>query len=135
MKFTLTFDASQVFRAFKNMKAQAIGAHERCLKRAAVVTVERDAKRVWPSGHPGTPVDTGTLRRSIHTETVKRTMKEVRVQTGTNIEYAFFVHQGHRTRGGGRFIEGKPYLFGALETQFEKLCEVYGKCMKEAMGL
>lgn len=135
MKLTLMFNMKDAVRAIRKLKMDAARANERCLKKAVMVTIERDAKKVYGQGHPGTPVKTGTLRRSIHSEITQRTLKRVQVQTGTNVNYAFFVHQGHHTRGGGRFIEGRPFLYGALRSQFPACNRAYAKYMKEATGL
>ena len=133
MKLGLTFNAKEVFAAFRQMKADARRENARILKRAVMETVERDAKMLYGQGHPGTPVDTNRLRKSIHTEITKQTLEIVEVMTGTNVNYAYFVHQGHITRGGGRFIPGRPFLFGPLEHLFPTLNKRYGELMMKAV--
>lgn len=64
---------------------------------AAVLIVERQAKA-------RTPVDTGTLRRSVTHGLLSPTSGQV----GTNVEYARFVHDGTR------FMAGRPFLTDAL---------------------
>jgi hypothetical protein len=36
------------------------------------------------------------------------------------IDYALYVHEGHRTRGGG-FVPGRPFLSTAIEAQRSNL--------------
>lgn len=58
------------------------------------------------------PYLTGNLRRSI----VIGEQTNVRVQVGTDLDYAMIHEFGGRTRNGG-LIQEKRYLRGALETQ------------------
>ncbi len=76
--------------------AQAIPGHE--LIGRVTNTVEAASKRV-------TPVDTGTLRRSI----TNRTLTPYKGLVGTNNNYARYVHEGTRGRAG------RPFLRQGLE--------------------
>ena len=63
----------------------------------------------------GTPVDTGTLRaawRHFPARIVAQGVAQSMVGNAT--EYAMYVEYGHRTRGGGGWVEGKRML-GAAE--------------------
>lgn len=78
-----------------------------------VLTVEGKAKRV-------TPVDTGTLRRSI-THRVESAGE--RGVVGTNVEYAPFVHEGTRR------MAARPFLVQGMEasrTEIERILERAG---------
>src|SRR5258708_2909045 len=50
------------------------------------------------------PVDTGRLRSSIHYERGK-----LKATVGTNVKYAYDVHNGHVTRRGNH-VGGRPFL-------------------------
>jgi hypothetical protein len=54
--------------------------------------------------------DTGALYRSGHVEGQSAQTKRVVF----DVEYALYVHEGHRTRGGS-FVPGRPFLTKAME--------------------
>lgn len=72
------------------------------------------------------PVDTGTLRRSIHYEITSETPTRVTASVGTDVEYAAAVEFGHMTRpavkhpeeqlpGRPRFVAAQPFLRPAVD--------------------
>lgn len=74
-------------------KASTIEAETKQAVKEAGYKTERDMKAY-------TPVDTGTLRRSIHTDMVNDFTAEV----GTNIEYAAFVEFGTSKMAAQPFV-------------------------------
>src|SRR6185369_13035695 len=52
------------------------------------------------------PVDTGALRDSV--QMIKSTQHTVTIVCG--VDYAVPVDQGHKTRGGGSFVEAQPFF-------------------------
>lgn len=65
------------------------------------------------------PYDTGTLQASISVDPVIYTDGPTRfVNIGTNVHYAIYQEFGWRSRGG-RDIEGKHFMAGALHTTSE----------------
>lgn len=61
-------------------------------------------------------VVTGNLRLSItHAPEDEKTMA-----VGTDVEYAPYVELGHRSRGGKKFINPKPYLQPAISGNLKK---------------
>lgn len=57
-----------------------------------------------------TPVDTGTLRRGWTTSGMSFGGSAFSFTLENNVEYAPFVENGHRTRGGGNWVEGRFFL-------------------------
>ncbi len=55
-------------------------------------------------------VDTGRLKNSITSR-----VEEDKAIVGTDVEYAIYVHEGHRTRSGG-FVGGRPFLRAGLQS-------------------
>ena len=62
------------------------------------------------------PVDTGMLKRSIHS-VLEADGEETVVRVGTNVEYAIHVEYGHRTRGGRGYVPGRYFLKGAFDSR------------------
>lgn len=60
-----------------------------------------------------TPVDTGHLRRSWNMEE-----NYFRISIGTNVKYAIYLENGHRTRNGG-YVEGR-YMIKTTVEDIEK---------------
>lgn len=85
------------------------------LIRKVVLVVEAAAKR-------RTPVDTGTLRRSI----TSRVLTKDRGVVGTNVRYAPFVHEGTRS------MRARPFLRHGLDDAqpaIERLLEQVGEAV------
>lgn len=70
----------------------------------------REAKR------RAAPVDTGMLKRSIHS-VLEADGEETVVRVGTHVEYAIHVEYGHRTRGGRGYVPGRYFLKGAFDSR------------------
>lgn len=71
--------------------------------------VEQSAEALVAKAQAATPVDTGTLRASIHVQEVNRSASMVSAKVGTGGEasgYAEFVHEGTDPH----VIRGNPYL-------------------------
>lgn len=79
-----------------------------------------------------TPVDTGTLRRSI----ARSQVLDYSVEVGTSIEYAQYVEEGHRAGSG--FVPGIFMLRDATtiaERRFKKQAEQLFKDMMEGFKI
>lgn len=61
------------------------------------------------------PVDTGTLRASMTTQTVD----QHNVEVGTNVEYAPYINDGHVTRDDS-FVEGVHFMEDSIEASEAK---------------
>jgi len=103
-------DAADFFEKLKGSK-EALDAMKLRLMQRMVLTVEANAKRV-------TPVDTGTLRRSLYSkvETSERGL------VGSNVMYARFVHDGTRK------MAARPFLAQGLEASRDTIDQL----MREA---
>lgn len=63
------------------------------------------------------PVDTGTLRASGHVDQPKISGSSIVVRLGYGgaaSGYAIFVHEGHRTNGGGTSVAPRKFLEGPM---------------------
>lgn len=104
-RVTVVYDRFPALRADLLPRADAIVG-------ATALEIERDAKG-------RAPVDTGTLRRSIHTVAPRRGVREV----GTNLGYAWFVEAGtHR-------MAARPYLTPAAEAARPRFVEAMKKLL------
>lgn len=114
--FTVDDDEFQAWA--KEVQAKAANpAHlkmelQRSLKRVGV-QAQRQVKAATPIGQP--PRGTGNLRRgwSIDGPFIGGTV--ISLQIYNNVEYAPFVENGHRTRGGGGWVEGRFMLRDTVE--------------------
>lgn len=88
-------------------------AVERALKDAKKQTLEKIGFLVEAEAKLRTPVDTGTLRRSITSRT-----EEESVTIGTNIEYASHVEKGTSNQ------KPQPYLTPAVEENKDKIKDI-----------
>ncbi|MEH7464574.1 HK97 gp10 family phage protein [Bacillus thuringiensis] len=79
------------------------------------------------------PVDTGNLRRSVRVVPTQVFSSQIRGGFATNVEYAPFVNNGHRTRHGG-YVTGKHFMeAGEMEIQAKSDAEIarfLGKVIK-----
>lgn len=101
---------------FEALRARAIAAVEMAVNQSAEDLVGRSME--------ATPVETGTLRASIHTDGAEVAGDEVKAIVATGGEssaYAAYIHEGHRADGshviraypgGAKFIE-RPLIEGA----------------------
>lgn len=102
MEFSLNFKPTfqAVSKAFMDIAA-GFRLQEELEKFA--YSVEREAKKV-------TPVDTGRLRASISTD-----VGPLMARIAPHTNYALFVHEGHRSRGGSSFVRPRPFLTTGFE--------------------
>lgn len=80
-----------------------------------------------------TPVKSGGLKRSWTKTDVQGTGIDKSIETGSNIEYAVDVEDGHATKNGG-FVKGHYMLkdsFTLVSKKFEKECD---ELLKDAFG-
>ncbi|PEL12670.1 HK97 gp10 family phage protein [Bacillus sp. AFS017336] len=75
-------------------------------------TKEKTPVGVYPpsSGRVG-----GTLRRGWQISDLKRVGSNVQIEVSNPVEYGIHVEYGHRTRGGGGFVEGRYMLTVSLK--------------------
>ncbi|WP_289932638.1 HK97 gp10 family phage protein [Lactobacillus delbrueckii] len=63
-----------------------------------------------------TPVDTGNLRRGWVSEGSSYGAGGWQVKLANNVEYAYFVENGHRTKGGSGWVPGQFFMKSSTET-------------------
>lgn len=63
-----------------------------------------------------TPVDTGNLRRGWVSEGSSYGAGGWQVKLANHVEYAYFVENGHRTRGGNGWVPGQFFMKRSTET-------------------
>ena len=96
------------FQAFADRVGDKIAAKQAAkkigngMKKLAVIS-QRRVSNV-------TPVDTGTLRRGWQIDGLSYSGGAFAFTLLNNIEYAPFVENGHRTRGGNGWVEGQFFL-------------------------
>jgi phage gpG-like protein len=71
--------------------------------KAFTLEIEGQSKKV-------TPVDTGRLRASIFTD-----IGNLNSKVSPNTSYAIYVHEGHNTRGGRGYVQGRPFMKTGVE--------------------
>lgn len=62
-----------------------------------------------------TPVDTGNLRRNWNINGASISGSLISLELYNNVEYAPFIENGHRTRGGGGWVPGHFMLRDTVE--------------------
>lgn len=106
--------------AFKKLQDMG-GIKDLCVRQAQ--QMEERGKAAL--GTPGaTPRKTGDLRKSLMTDTQMPDGAAV----GYTMEYAPHVEYGHRTRGGGGYVEGQHFLEANMKEQapiFERETKEY----------
>lgn len=80
-----------------------------------------------------TPVDTGHLRRVWHVDGPFISGAVIELRLYNNAEYAQFVENGHRTRGGGGWVEGRFMLKNSLQTIDEQLPLLISPALNKAL--
>lgn len=63
-----------------------------------------------------TPVDTGNLRRGWVSEGSSYSAGGWQVKLANHVEYAYFVENGHRTKGGRGWVPGQFFMKNSTET-------------------
>ena len=80
------------------------------VKHGLEVTMQRVKAQSMKAVKSRTPVDTGHLRQTWHADGPFITGTVIAIKVYNNTEYAPFVENGHRTRGGGGWVEGRFML-------------------------
>ncbi|MDF7683410.1 HK97 gp10 family phage protein [Lactobacillus sp. ESL0679] len=96
------------FKAFTDKITNVVNGGQ--LKQAIGESAGRIGQQSLKQFKANTPVDTGNLRRSWtvagpHYDGMSWSMK-----LSNNTEYASFVENGHRTRGGGSWVPGQFFM-------------------------
>lgn len=71
-----------------------------------------------------TPVDTGTLRRGWHAVGSSYGIDGWQVTLANNVEYAYYVENGHRTPGGRGWVAGQFFVKKSADQIQDKLPEM-----------
>ena len=71
-----------------------------------------------------TPVDTGNLRRGWVSEGSSYVAGSWQVKLANHVEYAYFVENGHRTKGGNGWVPGQFFMKSSTETIKRQLPEL-----------
>lgn len=103
----------ELVATFKRLSAAARGDKLEQAATAGILPIQNEATRLakWKSGN---------LRRSIHTETLKKSANAVEVGTGTDVDYAQRIEYGFMdTDSLGRTYnqEAQPYMRPAYDTK------------------
>ena len=69
-------------------------------------------------------VDTGRLKNSITSR-----VEGDKAIVGTDVEYAIYVHEGHRTRSGG-FVPARPFLRAGLQSARPQIRKIFEKVLR-----
>lgn len=80
------------------------------VKHGLEVTTQRVKAQSMKAVKSRTPVDTGHLRQTWHVDGPFIGGTIISLKLYNNTEYAPFVENGHRTRGGGGWVEGRFML-------------------------
>lgn len=95
------------FQAWANRVRAKISANE--VKNELETSAKRIGVQALWQFKANTPVDTGKLRRSWNAEGPFYS-GGWSIKLENNTEYASFVENGHRTRGGGRWVPGQFFM-------------------------
>lgn len=95
------------FQAWANRVRAKISANE--VKNELGTSAKRIGVQALRQFKANTPVDTGKLRRSWNAEGPFYS-GGWSIKLENNTEYASFVENGHRTRGGGRWVPGQFFM-------------------------
>lgn len=95
------------FQAWANRVRAKISANE--VKNELETSAKRISVQALRQFKANTPVDTGKLRRSWNAEGPFYS-GGWSIKLENNTEYASFVENGHRTRGGGRWVPGQFFM-------------------------
>jgi HK97 gp10 family phage protein len=112
----------EVEEKFRRMSEEARGERLAVCARAGALLIQNGAKKRCP-------VDTGTLRRSIHTEDGKISSTRAEVVIGTDVDYAPYVEYGT-----GR-MRAQPYMRPALDEEAEAAGEAAREAFLRLMGV
>lgn len=95
------------FQAWANRVRAKISANE--VKNELETSAKRIGIQALRQFKANTPVDTGKLRRSWNAEGPFYS-GGWSIKLENNTEYASYVENGHRTRGGGRWVPGQFFM-------------------------
>lgn len=109
------------------------------LNNVSLENVERSlcqqlANRVIRGAVQRTPVDTGTLKGNYRMSALYKTGNGYTVTVYNPIKYAPYVEYGHRTRGGGGWVEGKYMLTKATEDVDKKAQKIIEKAVSNEIA-
>lgn len=80
------------------------------------------------------PVDTGMLRRNWGAGNFKSEHGNLMVEIFNNMDYAIYVEEGHRTPGGGGWVEGQHFLRDGIDDINSIMEEVMGIAFERALA-
>lgn len=110
------------FQAWANrVKSKATAAKVRPHIEKTVKNVGEQALRQLKTN---TPVDTGNLRRGWVSEGSSYGAGGWQVKLANHVEYAYFVENGHRTKGGNGWVPGQFFMKSSTETIKRRLPEL-----------
>lgn len=100
----------------------------RIMRGEAKEEIGKTAKNIGTKGgallKKATPVDTGTLRRNWEVEGPTYRGRAWEIKFFNDTEYASYVENGHRTRGGNSWVDGQFFMkksMNQLESQLPDL--------------
>ena len=96
-----------------SVKKKATAAEVRPFIEKSLVNVGEQALRQLKTN---TPVDTGNLRRGWVSEGSSYGDGCWQVKLANHVEYAYYVENGHRTRGGKGWVPGQFFMKRSTET-------------------
>lgn len=95
------------------VKRAATAAKVRPFIEKSLVNVGEQALRQLKAN---TPVDTGNLRRGWASEGSSYGAGGWQVKLSNHVEYAYYVENGHRTKGGSGWVPGQFFMKRSTET-------------------
>lgn len=107
-----TVDDSE-FQAFAAKAKSKIEAQE--LKHQVELSVKRVGTQLTRGVKSRTPVDTGNLRRNWNVRGPMIRGLSISIEAVNNAEYASYVENGHRTKGGKGWVEGHFMLKDSID--------------------
>ena len=100
----------------------ALGDLEEDFKQAATQLLEETGDLAVAEAQARTPVDTGTLKRSLARDEVK----DLEVEVGSSIEYAKYVEDGTRKQGAKHMLkDGVAIAQKHFETEADKMFDKF----------
>lgn len=131
---TDTFGFDEFIDALGDLEEDFIDASQRLLEETGDLAVAETQART-PVG-----VDTpnpGNLRRSMARSDIQNIGKDMNIEVGSDVEYAKWVEDGHKTRNGG-YVSGRHMLKDGVkiaEKYFDKESEKIFKNMTKGFNL
>lgn len=119
------FDYKEFERFAQKFKAQAPKVKD------SLKTAIKQGGEAFKSAVKGnTPVDSGDLRGAWALG--KQTATSIDVDN--NMEYASYVEEGHRTRGGGGYVPGQFFMKKTVDSHGSKFTQTVGDKFKEEVS-